>query len=81
MQVGNNAANEQLKSYVDRIEAKLEERANVNEDIRDIKVEARAAGFDARTIMEVIKHRKMKPEVREERKALLETYLAAFGIE
>ena len=81
MEAGHNAANQQLTQYVTRIENLIEERNSINDDIRDVKAEAKANGFDARTIMEVIKHRKMEPHVRQERKALLETYLAAFGID
>ena len=81
MEAGHNAANQQLIQFVERIERLIEERTGINDDIRDVKAEAKATGFDARTIMEVIKHRKMEPHVRQERQALLETYLAAFGIE
>ena len=80
-EAGGNAANEQLILFVQRIETLIEERSSINDDIRDVKAEAKATGFDARTIMEVIKHRKMEPHVRQERKALLDTYLAAFGID
>lgn len=80
-EVGGNAAQEQLVNFVERIERLMEERSCLNDDIKDVKAEAKATGFDARTIMEVIKHRKMEPHVRQERKALLDTYLAAFGIE
>ena len=80
-EAGNNASQEELTIFVQRIENLLEERASINDDIKDVKIEAKAKGFDARTIMEVIKLRKMEPQVRQERKALLDTYLAAFGIE
>jgi uncharacterized protein (UPF0335 family) len=79
-EVGGNAANEQLRLFVERIERLIEERQGINDDIKDVKAEAKATGFDARTIMEVIRHRKMEPHVRQERRALLDTYLAAFGI-
>ena len=80
-EVGGNAANKQLVQFVERIENLIRERQDINDDIKDVKAEAKANGFDARTIMEVIKMRKIEPHVRQERKALLETYLAAFGIE
>lgn len=80
-EAGNNASNAELVRYVERIENLIEERNGINDDIRDVKAEAKSQGFDPRTIMEVIKHRKMEPHVRQERQALLDTYLAAFGIE
>jgi uncharacterized protein (UPF0335 family) len=80
-EVGNNASQAMLTQHVERIERLIEDRQAINDDIKDVKALAKADGFDARTIMEVIKIRKMDPHVRQERKALLDTYLAAFGID
>jgi uncharacterized protein (UPF0335 family) len=80
-EAGGNAANDQLRLFVERIERLQEERKGINDDIRDVKAEAKANGFDGRTLMEVIKVRALSTEVRQERKALLDTYLAAFGID
>lgn len=79
-EVGGNAQNDQLRLFVERIERLEEERKGISDDIRDVKAEAKATGYDVRTINEIIKVRKLTVEVRQERKALLETYLAAFGI-
>lgn len=81
MNAGGNAAQEQLVQFVQRIERLIEERNGINDDIRDVKAEAKATGFDTRTINEVIKVRKLDAHTRQERKALLDTYLAAFGID
>jgi uncharacterized protein (UPF0335 family) len=80
-EVGNNASQAMLTQHVERIERLIEDRQAINDDIKDVKALAKADGFDARTIMEVIRIRKMEPHVRQERKALLDTYLAAFGID
>jgi uncharacterized protein (UPF0335 family) len=80
-EVGNNAANDQLRLFAERIERLIEERKGINDDIRDVKAEAKANGYDPRTLMEVIRIRAMEPNTRQERKALLDTYLAAFGID
>lgn len=80
-EAGGNAANEQLIRFVERIERLVEERDGISDDIRDVKGEAKANGYDVRTINEVLKLRKLEPHVRQERQALLETYLAAFGID
>lgn len=81
MTVGGNAAQKQLVMFVERIERLVEERNGINDDIRDVKAEAKANGYDVRTINEVIKIRKLDAHVRQERKELLDTYLAAFGID
>jgi uncharacterized protein (UPF0335 family) len=81
MEAGGNASQRQLIQVVERIERLIEERSGINDDIKDVKAEAKANGFDSRTMMEVIKIRKMERNVRQERRALLDTYLAAFGID
>lgn len=81
---GGNAASEQLVQYVERIERLLEERQAMTDDIKDVKTEAKSAGFDTRTIMSVIKiraERRKSEAAYQERKTLLDTYLAAFGID
>lgn len=78
---GHNAAQDQLVLFAQRIEKLMEERKELNLDIGDVKREAKSTGYDVRTLMEIIKLRKLEPHVRQERAALLDTYLAAFGID
>ena len=78
---GGNAAQGALVLFAERIESLITERTGINDDIKDVKAEAKANGYDVRTLMEIIRIRKMGPHVRQERKALLDTYLAAFGID
>jgi uncharacterized protein (UPF0335 family) len=80
-EVGNNASQEQLVNFVERIERLEEEKKAMADDIRDVYGEAKANGYDTRTIREIVKLRKLTPQVRIERKTLLDTYLAAFGID
>ena len=77
----SNSADKQLILFAERIERLIEDKAAIGDDIKDVKAEAKANGYDVRTLMEIIKLRKLTPEVRQERAALLDTYLAAFGIE
>ena len=68
-----------LLSIIERIEALEAEKKNLAEDVKDIYREAKSAGFDAPTIRLIIKRRAEDEAKREEREALLETYLAALG--
>jgi len=68
-----------LLSIIERIEALEAEKKNLAEDVKDIYREAKSAGFDAPTIRLIIKHRAEDAAKREEREALLETYMAALG--
>jgi uncharacterized protein (UPF0335 family) len=82
--VGGNAAQEQLRLFAERIEKLIEDRKAINDDIKDVKAEAKATGYDAATLMEVIRIRAQRAKSLpryQEKKALLETYLAAFGID
>jgi uncharacterized protein (UPF0335 family) len=77
----NSVAADQLRQFVERVERLIEERKGISDDIRDVKAEAKATGFDVRTINEVVKLRALERHTREEREALLETYKAALGLD
>ncbi|MBO6305442.1 MAG: DUF2312 domain-containing protein [Selenomonadaceae bacterium] len=69
-----------LKSLIERIERLEEERNGVSSDIRDIFAEAKAAGFDVKTMRTILKIRKMNPADREERETLLDIYKNALDL-
>jgi uncharacterized protein (UPF0335 family) len=75
---GDNSA-ARLQSLVERIEALEAEKKNLGEDIKDIYKEAKSAGYDVPALRALIKYRAEDVAKREEREALLETYLAALG--
>lgn len=75
------AADERLRLLIERIERLEEEKKGITEDIKDVYNEGAATGYDAKTMREVIRIRKMRPDDRREREAILQTYLAALGIE
>jgi len=81
--IGHNSVNtataKRLLSIIERIEALEAERKNLGEDVKDIYREAKSAGYDTPTIRLIIKRRAEDAAKREERDALLETYLAALG--
>lgn len=76
----SNSADDRLRLLVERIERLLEEKKGLTDDIRDVYSEAKSAGYDAPTIRECIKLRKMDRDKRAEREALLETYQLALGL-
>ena len=75
-----NAAGEQLRSFCERVERLEEEKKVIADDIKDVKAEAKAMGFDLKVFNEMLKLRKMDPAEREEREALRDTYGHALGI-
>ena len=71
---------EQLKSYMERIERLEEEKAAMAADIKEVFAEAKANGFDAKIMRQVLKLRKMDSNDRAEQEALLDLYMSALGM-
>ena len=70
----------QLKSIIERIERLEEEKKAVAEQIKEVYAEAKANGFDTKTLRKVISLRKRSTEERQEEEALLDLYLSALGM-
>ena len=71
---------ERLRSLIERIERLEEEKKALSDDIREVFAEAKADGFDVKTMRQVIRLRKMETNDRQEQEALLQTYLSALGM-
>lgn len=76
----SNASDERLRLLIERIERLEEEKKGISDDIRDVYAEAKAVGYDAKIMRQVVKLRKMSPDDRAEQEAILETYKAALGM-
>lgn len=72
---------QRLKAFIERVERLEEEKAALAEDIKDIMAEAKAVGFDTKTMRKIIRLRKMDKEKRREEEELLEMYKSAIGLE
>ncbi len=70
-----------LKSIIERIERLEEEKKGLGADIREIYAEAKGTGYDPKILRAVIRIRKMDDNARAEQEALMETYMAALGME
>jgi uncharacterized protein (UPF0335 family) len=78
--MSENVSEAQLRQYVERIERIEEEMDGVKADRKDVYLEAKAVGFDTKTIRQIVRLRKMEKNARDEAEALLETYKAALGL-
>jgi len=76
---GSIAADE-LRLLIERIERLEEEKKAMAGDIRDVYAEARARGYDPKTMRTVVRLRKMETHARQEAEAILDTYKAALGL-
>ena len=79
MSEGNVAA-DQLRLFIERIERLEEEKKGIADDVKDVYAEAKANGYDTKTMRKVVALRKMETHVRQEADALLETYRNALGL-
>jgi uncharacterized protein (UPF0335 family) len=80
MSEGNVAA-DQLRLLIERIERLEEEKKGIGDDIKDVYLEAKATGYDPKIMRQIVRLRKMQPHDRQEMETILQTYLAALGME
>ena len=78
--VGGIAA-DRLRSFIERIERLEEEKAALTADVREVYAEAKADGFDAKVMRQVVRLRKMDSHDRQEQEAVLDLYKRALGLE
>jgi uncharacterized protein (UPF0335 family) len=76
-----DAADDRLRLLIERIERLEEEKKGIGDDIKDVYADAKATGYDAKIIRQIVRLRKMKPDDRREMEAILETYKNALGID
>ena len=74
------AADNRLRLLIERVERLEEEKKGIADDIKDVYGEAKAVGYDAKMMRQIIRLRKMAPNDRAEMEAVLETYKAALGL-
>jgi uncharacterized protein (UPF0335 family) len=78
---GGTVAADQLRLFIERIERLEEEKKGIADDVKEVYAEAKANGYDTKTMRAVVRLRKMETHARQEADALLETYRAALGME
>lgn len=78
-QVGGIAA-DRLKSFVERLEHLEVEKIQLQEVIKDVFSEAKSAGFDVKTMRQIIKLRKQDADTLAEQEELLDLYKHALGM-
>jgi len=76
---GNVAADE-LRLLIERIERLEEEKKGIADDVKDVYGEAKARGYDPKTMRAIVRLRKMETHSRQEAEAPLDTYKAALGL-
>lgn len=76
-----NIAADELRLLIERAERLEEEKKGIADDIKDVMSEAKSRGYDPKAIRKIIAIRKRRKEEVQEENAILETYMAALGMQ
>ena len=76
----NKNTSELLKKYVEGVEMYEDQKKEIGFSIKEIFDEAKAAGFDVKTIKKIISMRKLDKVQLDEAEFLLDTYKEALGM-
>lgn len=81
MNIGHNTtAGKQVHSFVERVERLAEEKAEIAAQMTEVYAEAKANGYDIKTLRKIVALRKKTDDERAEEEALLDLYLHAMGM-
>lgn len=78
---GTNVAAAELRQFIERIERLEEEKSSISDDIKDVYGEAKGRGYDTKAMRTIIRLRKKDANERIEEESILQTYMAALGME
>ena len=78
--MSDTIAAEQLRQFIERIERLEEEKRGIADDIKDVYAEAKAVGYDVKTMRAIVRLRRMDRNARQEAEALLDLYKSTLGL-
>ena len=76
----DNSSKEYLNQFMARIERLEEDKKTVLEDIKEVYAEAKAQGFDAKILRQIVRIRKMDKAKLDEQEELIDLYKHALGM-
>jgi uncharacterized protein (UPF0335 family) len=71
---------DELRQFIERYEHLQAEKQDIADQQKEVLAEAKGRGFSVPILREIIKLRKMKPDERAEKEAVLDLYLSALGM-
>ena len=72
---------DQLRAFIERIERLEEEKAEVQEQIKEVKSECKNEGFDMKAVSTILRLRKKSDVERQEEETVLDVYKSALGMD
>ena len=79
--MSNLAGDDRLRMLIERIERLSEEKKGIQDDIKDVYLEAKSAGYEPKAMRSVVRLRAMKPDDRREQEVIVDLYKNALGID
>lgn len=76
-----NVAASELRAFIERIERLEEEKQTIADDIKEVMGEAKGRGYDTKAMRTILRLRKKDKDERMEEEMILQTYMAALGME
>ena len=73
-------ATDRLRLLIERVENLEEEKKGITEDIKDVYIEAKSAGFDTKAMKQIVRLRKKEKAEREAEEAMIDLYKEALGL-
>lgn len=81
IETSETVAAAELRQFIERFERLEEEGKAINADKADVLSEAHARGYDKKAIKTIVRLRAKDPNKRIEEETILQTYMAALGME
>jgi uncharacterized protein (UPF0335 family) len=72
---------DELRQFIQQWERLEAEKKDIAEQQQEVMVTAKFQGYDTAIMREIIKLRKMAPDERAEKEAILQVYLDALGMD
>lgn len=80
-EAGHNSVNgNQLRSLIERIERLEEEKRAIADDVKEVYLECKGNGFDAKIIRKIVALRRQDTDRRREEETILDLYKNALGM-
>ena len=75
----DGAAQGRLRTIIERIERLEEDKAAIQQDQKEVYLEAKGEGYDVKILRKVVRIRKQDKAKRQEEAAIEDLYLSALG--
>ena len=80
MSINSSVSAAELRQFIEKIERLDEDKAEIQNHIKDVLSEAKAQGFDTKVLRQIVRIRKIDRAKLEEHEELMDLYKHALGM-